>query len=589
MEGAMAVSVRRAASLTAVAVATALGVLVLPWFIPVPLRPIDSLSQTVGFSNRTSIVCAVVGALALAVIAYATRTAPSEPFVSTDPAEKRLRLGRPVIATVAAGSAAVVMGMGALLRGPRMDATYFVDRMLLVVNGSLPYRQFEFSYGPLMLYPQSWLYLALHHIGASANVVFYLWLATAQAIGVILAAFVIDRLSIASRSVRIWLLVALVVVDAPLLSLNQSLVRSVLPYAVLLGLLGFARRRGFTWHVAVLSLGSVVLIVLFSPEQGIALLTASFAALALAAWRGMPGSRLALGVLATGGAAIAWGASRFPMVAWSAAGVYNLPAYPGTPEAVFLVALFVVAIGIGSELRLTDLDHAPLLVGWFVLALVLVSPALSRPDGMHVFIQSFGLLFGAAAIASRRRLAGLWIALAAIGFALVTYTWSVYNIVSFAAGAKEGDSVEAPSPEIEKADFDALSGLSNVTVIGNLSGRLGEELALGRALVPLYGLHMYTAGEVKRTLNGISNAKYALMPNDQYEIYAAQKQTGRTYYMKTPQTSENAQWTFRLYGIPLTVEQRQPALDGPRSLYLGVLARFRFERQLGAWTLLKRK
>jgi hypothetical protein len=563
------------AALVLIGAMCVLGVLALPWVVPVRVLPIESVSQMFGFSNRVAVLSAVVGALLLAVVSYRIRTHVDEPFVTTTAGEPGARLSRIAVVLVAAASAVVVIGMGVWLAArPVQDSPYFVDRMLRLVNGNTPYTQFEFSYGPLMLYPQTWLFLGLHRLGVSLNWTYCVWFAGAQALGVVLACYVIDRLAITSRTVKLSLLVALVVVDAPLLSLNQSLFRVMLPYALLLAVLGFARRKGFGLAAAALAVASVVLVALVSPEQGVALLGGMLAAFSVPAWRGRRGAWTALGVVVAGGAVVAAVVLRLPSVAWAATGINNLPVFPGTPELVLLAALLLVAISVGSELDFDDLDRAPLLVGWFAAGLVLLSAAMGHADGMHVFLNGMGFLLGAAAIVSRRRFSVGWIAAGAVGFAIVSYAWGATGLPRSRVVARNDSGFVAE-----------LSEVSRVAVVDSLGGQIGEALAFRRAVVPTYANAMYDTNDVRRTLSEATNADYLLVPWDKYRVYGSIAPSSSGYYMHdTP-----PDYLRTLYGVPVSMKPRHSDLDGSRSLYSGLFAMFAFDRQLGAWTLLKRR
>src|SRR5215212_5706229 len=41
-------------------------------------------------------------------------------------------------------------------RPPAAEAYYFLDRLYPLATGMVPYRDFEFLYGPLLLYPPHW-------------------------------------------------------------------------------------------------------------------------------------------------------------------------------------------------------------------------------------------------------------------------------------------------------------------------------------------------------------------------------------------------------------------------------------------------
>jgi hypothetical protein len=572
--------VKRFGWIALVGLATMGGVFLLPWVVPVSVRPVDSFSQAIGFSNRVSAISAVIGALLLAVIAYLTRKAAAEPFVSVEPVAESERLGWPVVAGVAAALAAVVLGVGGLLGGrPVLDSIYLVDRMLYVVNGSRPYSQFEFSYGPLLLYPQVWLFEGLRFLGASANWVYCGWLAVAQALGALLAGYVVDRLGLASRGARIGLFVAVAGVAAPLLSLNDSLFRFVWPYALLLFVLGIAHRRGFGAGVAMLALLGVVVAAAVSPEQGIALLAGFATAFAVAAWAKAPGARPGLGVLLVGGGVSAVVVLRLPMFAWTAAGVNNLPVLLATAPLVLVGAVLVASVATGRQFDLAAADRAPVLAGWFAMGLVLLSAAFGRADGVHEFLNGLGPLLAAAAVLSRSRYWAAGVAVCALGFALVSYGWSGQAVRTVASGA----------PPDARAQAGALGSLSRVAVAGPLSDALGEQLALRHALVPTYGWHMYDAQEVAVVLGQVSSAEYLLVPQDRYAAYVNVEPASAGFRLLAARPGHENVWQRVVHAFGVSAPAIHPSLDPAGSLFPALLRGFVPVKRVGVWVLMRRR
>jgi len=139
----------------------------LPWFIPLSL-PSASFSYTYGFNNSVAIVSTALLLLVLFLIGWQRQksgvTGNSRERLSdllSGNSECDGMRGNLFTSFVIATSVAValqVIWFRILPYSGFGEYCYFISRLDLMVIGLKPYADFQFSYGPAMLYPAYWLY-----------------------------------------------------------------------------------------------------------------------------------------------------------------------------------------------------------------------------------------------------------------------------------------------------------------------------------------------------------------------------------------------------------------------------------------------
>ena len=153
-------------AVAAAVVAGAAGIFWLPWHIP-PGARVASWSYTYGFSNVAADVAMAGLLLALFLIALRRRKAQGSgatervlaEVLSGDDAGHGAGGLRAAFLIVTALSLVLVIAVYRLL--PYVDYgeyAFFTSRLDLMVLGLKPFRDFQFNYGPAMLYPTYWLY-----------------------------------------------------------------------------------------------------------------------------------------------------------------------------------------------------------------------------------------------------------------------------------------------------------------------------------------------------------------------------------------------------------------------------------------------
>ena len=120
----------------------------LPYFVPV--SPTVSTSYLAGFNTKMAVM---ILALGTGLFAWFTNGG----LYQTQDDDSRLSwkvLVGAVALTFATCLFRLHLTIGRALGG---DTYYFLNRQQMVAAGLVPYRQFEFAYGPLLLYPSVWI------------------------------------------------------------------------------------------------------------------------------------------------------------------------------------------------------------------------------------------------------------------------------------------------------------------------------------------------------------------------------------------------------------------------------------------------
>ncbi|MCU1238085.1 MAG: hypothetical protein JWP63_6052 [Candidatus Solibacter sp.] len=143
----------RAASILLYSV-VALGVFWLPYHVRVSSADRSDSAQ-VGFNNRVALAVVFAGIGAATILSLlAPRPARQDPAP-----EDRAQLGVRPLAVACALQTVAIGVMHWIMYGspPSGESAYFLPRLYFLGRGLTPYRQFEFAYGPAMIYPPNWL------------------------------------------------------------------------------------------------------------------------------------------------------------------------------------------------------------------------------------------------------------------------------------------------------------------------------------------------------------------------------------------------------------------------------------------------
>lgn len=402
------------------AASRALLVAGLAWLILLPLLPIvpqllppdpslpnvaAMLGYNVGLAYPLVIGWAVLVALAAAALmrgaALPTAPAPAPEQAVPGPGAVRVWAERILVA----GMAGLFAYPPALARfAPHIEDTYFHTVLWRMACGEVPYRDFEFVYGPLMIYPvNAWL----GFFGFSMTGYFAFYALTQIAFYLVLVAILQRQIPQAGRRFLAFVLLLPFVFDF-ILGLNWIAWRYFAAVLVLLLLAGGPRSIART-----LGAGAIIGVgVAYSWEYGIAALCTGLAIQMALLFEPGRGRILALAVLqaatalavaallifwATGGAPGDW--VEATLVVARAANALGLGqfAFRWTlhSAALFaLLALLAVAIGAGLARvgRVAASEGDLQLVGAAVFLAVALKVALQRVDFLHLAVPFVPLL-----------------------------------------------------------------------------------------------------------------------------------------------------------------------------------------------------
>ena len=331
-----------------VAALTAVCVFVLPWWIPLR-EPSFSPSYTYGFNNSAAwlALAVILALLAGWRLGRASSAGPADPSqslaelltLSDSPTPRPLRLAALAFALcVLAGIAWWFWFLPYAYFG---EIQYFLPRIDLMLQGFRPYRDFQFSYGPTLLF----LPYAIYQVGsASVEYAYEITLMIHWALGSFCLYYIVRSLGGAWSRALVFLLIAFCFINFTF-GLNYTPLRFALPLASLLAL---HRCAGGPGDPALVSLPRflalcVVLPTLnfaVSPEMGLAVV-AAFGIYALGLTR-TPRRRLGWGVFAVALclplAVLVFTRDYFHSILTYAGGGNNLPVFPTIHAVVATLA-----------------------------------------------------------------------------------------------------------------------------------------------------------------------------------------------------------------------------------------------------------
>jgi hypothetical protein len=388
-----------------------LGVFALPWYVPVTGPPNISDSYIAGFNNHVAQTALIVMAAALAILAWRQRRptgSHTRVWLTEVPADERVDRRAVAVVYGAAAVSALVWCWSALQTFQYGEKGYFLDRMAYVAAGYVPYRDFEFPYGPLLIYIPAWTRQLLRHVGVSPSGSYLIVYAALFMLGFVILRWAVDRLRIPRDwKVLLFLGIASLAVINEGLGLGFTLFRFATPVASVLFVHVRATsmlqsEKSHPWlRVAGLSLCAVLLNLAISPEMGVAVYIALGAYLitSIAEKRGEPLASIALYVAAPLSLLllrINW----FTSIVEFGRGGNDLLILPGPPMLIYFATVVIVAVFLPRLLAAPRPDAAATTaVG--ALALVLAPAALGRADVAHLTWNSIALMMLAAAATAR--------------------------------------------------------------------------------------------------------------------------------------------------------------------------------------------
>ena len=529
----------------------AAALFVLP-FAHAPANPVLSVSYTAGCDNRLAEAGLLL--LSAAAVVLASRTGWNQPYLlapdrapneasneALDGAPTRSAglaegapsneteadcrpLSRAAIVAAVALTAVFTLALAALILHSSSrygEANYFLDRTRNVVSYHLAiYRDLEFPYGPLLVYPGVWLARLLAPFHLSVDAAYFLSLTAMNVIGVLFTAYLLNQLPLRHR----WrnLLFALSVTEQlhPLAGPNYTLFKFAAPFALFLWAV---RRRSLTAQLFAATLAHLT-VLLISPELGVGMAAAfaAYAAISLLHGQARPLWLLLAPVASTLHFLAGFGRLFLHRMGQASGGALNLIPEP-LPHLIVLglAVVWLVPVAAGLAIRARS-PHAAALAGCFLLALGMLPGALGRCDPLHVFFYGFGFLvlsMWAVQRLSPRRQTVWAAALLLLGLQTQAVNYRLY--------AGEIATLFRAPPAANPLDLTALrsaiGGAPRVATPILAAVPLATELQLRRAglFVPEYypGLaEVWDAQSERRKIAGMRGQPWVLLPA-QIELY----------------------------------------------------------------------
>jgi hypothetical protein len=495
------------------------AIFLIPRFVP--NAPSASDSYLFGYNNRAGIILLFIFAAVAAVWTGGLyRAVPADGEITHLP--RRLLL----IALAVTGFGCALMYWLAGQYNGFGESFYLIDRIWLLQSGRVPYRDFEFAYGPAQLYGPLFLHKVLH-LDLAAS--YYLFWASSYLAGAYLLFKAVDLVEFRSK-VKDWIFAVLFLgglFAMVRMGTNYTFLRYALPvYLVVVFQRRLAKAR---MRSAAVTLAAGVaftgVLLLTSPETAVAFTWASVGVCVLD--RSLPFRfRCTLAAfLLFGDGLIFWAALKLHVLDAMLAdggGAISFPIVPGPTILVYFAAIFICACWFYRMLRDRSGDHATL--GLLLLSMPMAAAALGRCDPSHVFWNGLSAFLAAMLYLSHNRRA--WLSFAAaflIGVVLLPNASEFYlflpqlrsayslnkhpgvrpteeQIAAFLSSSWRGDYI-APfgfrpdgfgtyhSPRIEYGRFEDLIDVSTPRSVEEKVAEMREQP--GRALILPYHAEEY--------------------------------------------------------------------------------------------------
>lgn len=381
-----------------------LAVFFLPYGISV--APAISDSYVFGFNNRAALACFLVFAASFAywsgglgLVARTTERSPDSPGLS-----------RPLLWVTLAITTAVTLSFWLAYRGIGAinEGGYLMDRLQHLAAGETVYRDFEFIYGPTVLYFPLALHRLLHLPLLDA---YYLAWSLAWVGGIALLWLTVEWTCRTSpRKNGIYLLAFLGFIFSTVsLGLNYTPLRFAgAPFFAALTMRVLDTRHSVLPAVLT-ALGGATWVLFYSPEQGIAFVLGTFVFFLIFVDRRLPNYVPSVVLLACGEGLLAlalWRTGVLHYMRGMAGGGYNLPLLPSLNTLVLLGLLLAAGCVLANSLRLHRRGSA---VEYLILISLFALPAaFGRCDPGHIFMNTLGAFLAAWTIISYKPRAGRW-------------------------------------------------------------------------------------------------------------------------------------------------------------------------------------
>jgi hypothetical protein len=385
------------------------GILVIsivPQFIP--LQPTASDSYIFGYNNRAGIIL-LLSLVAIGVLWSRGLNLSFLPRSQSPPVPLEVL----AFSLVAVSCGCAIMYFFAGRHGGFGESFYVIDRAWLLVDGKTPYRDFEFAYGPLMLYGP----VALNSLlSIGIEKAYYLFWAGSYLLGTVLLFKSVNMVDYPSASKQeIYLLLFLPgLFPIVRMGTNYTFLRFVCPLFFALLIHRWFRDSADRLRVRAV-LASVVFtatLLSLSAETAFAFAFACVWLCAFSRTESVLKRGATVAVLLVAFMGLFWGAKKLHILDTLLAdgsGAINFPIMMAPHILLFFVAIFVCACYVYWRFRDGRIDDNTFgLIGFSVL---MIAAALGRCDPSHVFWNGLAIFLASMFYLSNHKKA-----------------WSVYKI-----------------------------------------------------------------------------------------------------------------------------------------------------------------
>jgi len=298
------------------------------------------------FDNRAWEALLLLLSLVLVFLAYVGKLRfPAESRITAEDGGLTKRIV--VLCSVITAALACVLIWVVLPVGAVNDGAYFLDRIHLMQQGAVPFRDFEFIYGTGALYASLWI-SRLPHLSVIAGYYIVWFIETLVAVPLLWQALRWTDLPAGGKAAVFWLFYAFGLTDLLGAALNYTLFRYALPFFLLTAVAAIDRSPRVSARVAVVlwGTGGTALLLLVSPEEGLVFAVACCLFLPVRRWslrRPFVIDTASLMLLCGGLAVEAFRAGSFLTMSKFGVGAFNLPDWPG-PAVLFTVFCLLLTL-----------------------------------------------------------------------------------------------------------------------------------------------------------------------------------------------------------------------------------------------------
>lgn len=361
-----------------------LCIFVIPYYVPLSEQSV-SMSYDVGFNNKVGII--LVGFWAMLFVGFGLYRVKSfkqyAPVVFSFTEKISSRVLYWVLGITIFSIVVLWMLVGRKTLGV-LDAGYFIPHVYDLVFGKEIYVDFEYSYGPLLVYIPYWLYVLLP---ISVSDGYFLCLILLQAIGVYFLYLLFSALNISCKEKKVIFILFVIIVFPYSLGLNYELFRFIFPLWGFFYLRKMERRTGCIWSYILMCVLLSFLILLTSPEFGIAFICTLLVYLLFSLFFSKNWYYILPALLII---AVFWGVLmalpgylHFLFVFTS--GGMNWPFIPCLTLIAFFISIFVISFFIGMQLH--QIKDNLFILSFELLVFSFIPAALGRCDPVHIIFN----------------------------------------------------------------------------------------------------------------------------------------------------------------------------------------------------------